>query len=173
MVMADERRAPDEVAGAAGGESATVESVEAWLRSVAHGEVDLGVLDEKLSEETIARDLERRLAGYGRYVRVRKDQRAGDWYVGRPTLWANSRRLAKGAGEAERRMVVLAFARELAARSKAQRGMMLTQIRKVLRRGNKLVCWCAPLLCHAQVLAYWALNGSDPLKPPRSLGGRR
>ena len=92
---------------------------------------------------------------------------AGAVYVGRPTLWGNCYRLPKRATEDDRLLCVLAYARELRDRSAAQRGMMLRQIVAVLGRGSRLVCWCAPRLCHGQVLAFWVLEGCDPLGPWR------
>ena len=148
----------------------TAASVEAYLRALASGEpVDVGVRepDEAGDDEALAQQLEARLAAVRRYVRHKDDAKPLDFYVGRPTLWGNSFRLPKGGGtDADRRRVVLQYARQFAARSEAQRWMMLAQMRTVIRRGGKLVCWCAPKLCHAQVLAYWAIFGADPLAGP-------
>lgn len=121
---------------------------------------------EAPSDEAQALELERRLEPYKPLVRHKGREGIGDFYVGRPTFWGNRFRLPKGGGtDDERRLVVLQYAREMEERSEAQRQMMLSTIRRVLGEGSKLVCWCAPKLCHAQVLAYWAVNGRSPLAP--------
>lgn len=152
----------------------TATSVEAYLRALVSGEpADVGVQEAPDDEEAVAQQLEARIAAVKSYVRNKSAAQAGDFYVGRPTLWGNSFRLPPGGGtDADRRRVVLQYARQLAARSPQQRGMMLAQMRAVIRRGGKLVCWCAPKLCHAQVLAYWALFGKDPLLPTTDGAGR-
>lgn len=142
-----------------------VEEVQAYLRDLASGVApDVGVQDDETSDAALGRQLELALERFARCVRHKDKARPGDFYVGRPTLWGNSRRLPKGGGTAEdRRQAVLAYARELRGRSDAQRSLMVGQVRQILQRGSKLVCWCAPKLCHAQVLAAWALEG-DPLR---------
>lgn len=142
-----------------------VGEVEQYLRDLASGAApDVGVREDEASDLAVARRLEAALERFARCVRHKDQAKAGDFYVGRPTLWGNSHRLPKGGGtDDKRRLVVLAYAREIAGRSEAQRNLMLGQIRQILRRGSKLVCWCAPKLCHAQVLAAWVLEG-DPLR---------
>lgn len=146
----------------------TADSVEAYLRALASGEpVDVGVREPRDDDEALAQQLEARLAAVKGYVRHKDAAKPLDFYVGRPTLWGNSFHLPKGGGtDDDRRRVVLLYARQFAARSLPQRLKMLAQMRTVIRRGGKLVCWCAPKLCHGQVLAYWAIYGADPLLPP-------
>lgn len=142
------------------GSSALVAEVEAYIRKVAAGADPNAETDEE-----VALRLEAVLQPYAKYVRHHGQAKIGDWYVGRPTLWGNRRKLPRPATDEDRRRVVLAYAREFARRSVPQRRMMLGKIQEVLSRGVKLVCWCSPRLCHAQVLAYWALTGRDPLAP--------
>lgn len=152
----------------------TVASGGAFLRGLAGGEpADADVAPPCEDDLALAQQLEARLAAVKLYVRHKDDAKPLDFYVGRPTLWGNRFRLPKGATDDDRRLVVLQYAREFAGRSSAQRWMMLAQMRVVIRRGGKLICWCAPRLCHAQVLAYWALFASDPLTGPSGLDAAR
>ncbi len=64
-------------------------------------------------------------------------------YVGRPTVWGNPYPLKRG----ETRSEVIAKYREYLERNPA----MIARARRELR-GKDLVCWCAPLACHADVL---------------------
>ena len=150
---------------------------EAYIRALVAGvPAEASVQDDPQSDAAQARTLAQVLTQYGRFVRNKTrptDCKPGDWYIGRPTLWGNSFRLARDASDDERRLAVLQYARQFAARSSAQRHMMLAKIREKLGQGSRLVCWCAPKLCHGQVLAYWALTGRDPLLPAPDTGGER
>ena len=148
------------------------EQIEVFLRNAARGGLDLTDPDDVLADHEIAIELERRLELYGRYVVHTNDHRVTDFYVGRPTRWGNPFRM-EGRSDDERRRVVLAYARSMAARSHRDRWSMLEPLRRIIGRGNRLWCWCAPNYCHGQVLAFWALRGTDPLKAPPDSGARR
>lgn len=66
---------------------------------------------------------------------------SGAVYVGRPTKWGNPYRISR---HSTRQNVIDAY-RMHVARPRA------AEIRAELR-GKDLVCWCAPLPCHADVL---------------------
>jgi hypothetical protein len=72
-------------------------------------------------------------------------------YIGRyhsrfgSSRWGNPVKLAKNATEAERGDVVSAFRRWICDQPKLMAA--LPQL-----RGRDLVCWCAPLPCHGNVL---------------------
>jgi hypothetical protein len=80
-------------------------------------------------------------------------------YVGRPTKWGNPFKIGdctnivSNGRPMSRTDVVLAY-RDAVCRGREQ------EIRKELR-GKHLVCWCAPLSCHADVLLEIA-NAKDP-----------
>jgi hypothetical protein len=116
---------------------------------------------ERISPEAAPRVLACRLAPFKNRVVHRHKQRIGDWYVGRPTIWGNPHKLSKTATIAERQACVLAYARTFAAHSPAMQEHMVAVIREKLRLGFRLVCHCAPKLCHAQVLVAWA-QGQGP-----------
>jgi len=63
-------------------------------------------------------------------------------YVGRATKWGNPWRIGRDGTRAE---VVNRY------REWAETEPQASQIRAELR-GKDLVCWCRPLLCHADVL---------------------
>lgn len=65
----------------------------------------------------------------------------GAVYVGRPTKWGNPYRISKHCTREE----VIATYRMFVAEPRA------AEIRAELR-GKDLICWCAPLPCHADVL---------------------
>lgn len=99
------------------------------------------------------------LAPFARFVVHRDQQRRGDFYVGRPTLWGNPFRLTNPRDDQQREACVRAYARHFAQRSRRQQLYMLAPIRRVIvSEGGRLVCFCTPRLCHAQVLAAWALG---------------
>lgn len=99
------------------------------------------------------------LAPYARFVVHKHRERAGDFYVGRPTLWGNPFRLTNPADDEQREACVLAYARHFAQRSKRQQLYMLAPIRRIIvAEGGRLVCFCAPRLCHAQAASTWALG---------------
>ncbi len=62
-------------------------------------------------------------------------------YVGRPTRWGNKFLIGK---DGDRAGVIQKFAESL---TEADYIDIKTKL-----RGKDLVCWCAPLLCHADVL---------------------
>jgi hypothetical protein len=98
------------------------------------------------------------LEPYARHVVHKRDAREGDLYCGQPTLWGGFK-LEHPDDETERLLSVTAYARHFAGRSARQQRYMLYPIRRVLlEQGGRLVCYCAPRLCHAQVLATWALG---------------
>lgn len=67
-------------------------------------------------------------------------------YVGRPSMWGNPFRIGK---DGTRREVVEAY--EVWIHEEEQTWLRVAA-RKALA-GRDLVCWCAPLACHAEVLA--------------------
>jgi hypothetical protein len=73
----------------------------------------------------------------------RTGEPAGSVYVGRPTIWGNPFTIGKDGTRAE---VVLKYSAWL-----NERPELKAKARAELR-GKDLVCWCAPALCHAQVL---------------------
>jgi hypothetical protein len=98
------------------------------------------------------------LEPYAGYVIHRRDRATTDLYVGRPTLWGNPFRLDDPDDETARLACVHAYAVHFAQRSGRQQSFMLSTIRRVLRAGGRLACHCSPRICHAQVLAAWALG---------------
>jgi hypothetical protein len=74
-------------------------------------------------------------------------------YVGRPTVWGNC--FTHERWIAEKHGLTLVASREEAVR--CYREWLLSQPSLIARaqrelRGRDLVCWCAPLACHAGVL---------------------
>ena len=69
-------------------------------------------------------------------------------YVGRPTVWGNPfthvQHLKKGIKVATREEAVHKYRETVVP-------IMLEDIKRELN-GKDLVCWCAPLACHADVL---------------------
>lgn len=67
-------------------------------------------------------------------------------YVGRPTKWGNPFAIGRDGTREEviekYRLNALELGIDLAAREEL--------------RGKDLVCWCAPLACHADLLLGWA-----------------
>lgn len=72
-------------------------------------------------------------------------------YVGRPSIWGNPYREGRDGTRAE---VIELFRRHV-----ANHPDMRLFIKHQLR-GKHLVCWCAPLPCHADVL-FQIANGYD------------
>lgn len=72
-------------------------------------------------------------------------------YVGRPGPWGNP---FKSPTDGDRMMVIAKFRTYVMARPK-----LLKRIRQHLR-GKHLMCWCAPLPCHADVLL--EIANADP-----------
>ena len=77
------------------------------------------------------------------YNRRRGDAPPGAVYVGRPTKWGNPIRLDD---ESERDEVIVNYEAWLL------RQQHLVEAARRELRGKDLVCWCAPLACHADVL---------------------
>lgn len=98
------------------------------------------------------------LAPYAPYVIHKRDMRTGDLYCGRPQLWGNPFPLADPQDETARLECVRAYAVHFAKRSGKQQAFMLIAVRNTIRAGGRLACFCSPRLCHAQVLAAWALG---------------
>ena len=70
-------------------------------------------------------------------------------YVGRPTKWGNPFK----AGQQGTRAEVIAMYRQWLL----NQPHLVEQAKRELR-GKDLVCWCAPLACHADVLLEIANN---------------
>jgi hypothetical protein len=66
-------------------------------------------------------------------------------YVGRPTKWANPFKIGRNGTRAQ---VIRMYEEWLAT----MRPDLVEDARAELR-GKTLACWCAPLPCHADVLA--------------------
>jgi hypothetical protein len=70
-------------------------------------------------------------------------------YVGRPSIWGNPFVIGKDGSRAE---VIAKYEAWV-----AQQPQLLARLHEL--RGKKLVCWCAPQACHADVLLRLANNG--------------
>jgi|HubBroStandDraft_1064217.scaffolds.fasta_scaffold107949_2 hypothetical protein len=70
-------------------------------------------------------------------------------YIGRPSMWGNPFVIGKDGTRAE---VVERYERRLRRRPR-----LMARLDRL--RGRHLVCWCAPLRCHGDVLLRLA-NGS-------------
>jgi hypothetical protein len=70
-----------------------------------------------------------------------------DVYVGRPSKWGNPFMLQQPVDLKQRRMVIAAY------RSWLNGHPQLIEDAKKELRGKVLGCWCAPNLCHGEVLA--------------------
>lgn len=86
-------------------------------------------------------------------------------YVGRPTKWGNPFSHLAGKGEvhvASRREAVKRYEEWFYAPE--QRALRAAARREL--RGHALICWCAPLECHAEVLwdyaNRWDEHGLEP-----------
>jgi len=66
-------------------------------------------------------------------------------YVGRPSEWGNPYKVEPGIGNT-RELVIEAY------REWIMNQPELLEAAKQKLRGRDLVCWCAPLPCHADVL---------------------
>jgi hypothetical protein len=74
---------------------------------------------------------------------------AGAVYVGRPTLFGNPFKIGEDGDRAE----VVAKYREWVLHSSHPNALYTRDVLKQGQlRGKDLVCWCAPLACHADVL---------------------
>lgn len=70
-------------------------------------------------------------------------------YIGRPSKWGNPFRIGK---DGNRQQVIDKFV--FWFMQKEQAALRAACIREL--RGKRLACYCAPLLCHGDVLAYYA-----------------
>ena len=86
-----------------------------------------------------------------------KSAPAGAVYVGRPTKWGNPFVEGKDGTREE----VIAKFREHCVET----GLWMDAMKEL--RGKDLVCWCAPLACHADVLLAFA-NAGDIVIEPRT-----
>ena len=75
-------------------------------------------------------------------------------YVGRPSRWGNPYVIGKHGTREE----VLAKFREYAVERMASDSQWLVPL-----VGKSLVCWCAPLPCHGEVL----MELANPVSPPQ------
>lgn len=127
--------------------------IEAFLRQVSE---DLAVTPPEPpagpSRDVQARRLVERLARFTSYIVHPHSTRPGDVYIGRPTRWATPVRLADLSDDDERRRRVLTYAEAFVERSQADQRSMLSPIRGVLWRGDRLFCCTRPQLCHGLVL---------------------
>lgn len=73
----------------------------------------------------------------------KRDQHAGAVYVGRPTKWGNPFVIGKHGTREQ----VIARYRAMLDANPALKAAAREEL-----RGKDLVCWCAPLACHADVL---------------------
>lgn len=80
-----------------------------------------------------------------------------DIYIGRPSKWGNPFVIGK---DGDRSRVVLLYAGWIATQPD-----LLSSVHEL--RGKVLGCWCAPSLCHGEILAALA-NG--PAARPQSRG---
>lgn len=93
--------------------------------------------------------------------RAKHPAREGDVYIGRPTRWGNPYKLQH---EGERKRVVELYRRWLTDQVRTGK---ITPADLAALAGKRLMCWCAPKLCHGHVLARaadWAAAGADPAK---------
>ena len=74
---------------------------------------------------------------------------AGSVHVGRPTIWSNPHYI--GFCRRCRRVHDRAQSIAMFRRYLLQKPELLARVRHELR-GMNLICWCAPLPCHADVL---------------------
>jgi hypothetical protein len=75
----------------------------------------------------------------------------GAVYVGRPSKWGNQ--FVMGRDGMDRSTVIAKYEAWLEAHDEVKRAA----VREL--RGKDLVCWCAPLACHAEVLLRVANGG--------------
>jgi hypothetical protein len=89
----------------------------------------------------------------------------GSVYVGRPTKWGNPFVIGRDGDRSE---VIARFEQYLLDRPE-----LVEAARRELR-GKSLVCWCAPLACHADVLIRVAndMHESDSIANRPSAGQR-
>ena len=82
----------------------------------------------------------------------------GDAYVGRPSKWGNPYPMFQ---ESDRARVIQKYRRRLEQNLRSDPSL-IEELAKLA--GGRLVCWCAPKACHADVLAEaaeWAAAGAD------------
>lgn len=89
-----------------------------------------------------------------RHAGVREALAAGTAvYVGRPTIWGNPYR-AGGKDGGGREWAIERFDDLMVERLAGADGAKWLEALHALD-GKDLVCWCAPLHCHADVIAAW------------------
>lgn len=72
----------------------------------------------------------------------KRDMRAGDVYVGRPSAWGNPFIIGR---DGTREEVIAKYERYL-----LNSRVLMAEIHTL--KNKRLACWCAPLACHADVL---------------------
>lgn len=77
-----------------------------------------------------------------------------DVYIGRPSPWGNPIHLARDTLQ-ERRRVIRAYAEYL-----LEHPALIEEARQTLK-GKVLGCWCAPRICHGDVLV-GVVDAEDP-----------
>jgi hypothetical protein len=90
-----------------------------------------------------------------RVVNVRTNSEKGTVYIGRPTKWGNPFTLAPRAGDGARILCIANYREWL-----REQPELIKAAREELK-GRVLACFCAPKLCHGDVLAEVA-DGLDP-----------
>ena len=80
----------------------------------------------------------------------------GAVYVGRPSPWGNPFMIGRDGSRAQ---VIERYRAWLAERARTDPKFRASL--EVLR-GKDLVCWCAPLACHADVLLEWLQQNPAP-----------
>lgn len=86
------------------------------------------------------------------FNKSRRNAPPGAVYVGRPSKWGNPFYLCATRGREQSLAEFRAYLRD--------RPWLVAAARAELA-GRDLVCWCAPLACHADILAEVA-NGAEP-----------
>jgi hypothetical protein len=97
-------------------------------------------MNEFVPPEKVARAL---LGVPSVYNKAKRDAPVGSVYVGRPTIWGNMFHIGRDGSREE----VCRRYREWLMKQPT----LVARARKELR-GKNLVCWCAPLGCHADIL---------------------
>ena len=92
--------------------------------------------------------------------RYKHGRPTGAFYIGRPSLWGNPFVIGK---DGTREEVVEKYRSWLLAQPE-----LVTQVKQTLK-GKDLVCFCAPLRCHGDVLLEIANDDDTFLDPSRSL----
>lgn len=80
------------------------------------------------------------------HVRDLRDYRRSGVYIGRPSKWGNPFLIGK---DGTREDIIAKYETYLAGRED-----LIVALPEL--KGKVLLCWCAPLPCHGDVLARWA-----------------